>query len=117
MPKPHKKRGDTPLTRLQRTTQKDDLLKPKNRLKIELNRKKSCKKAFVWTKEYIPSGPNSYNFGATDFDYTTGSKHQKPAIVCTIPVGIVRTIIQPDPKKAQLFGLFLQLLSGKRTRF
>jgi hypothetical protein len=30
-------------------------------------------------KNTIPKGLNSYNFGATDFDYTIGSKHQKRA--------------------------------------
>jgi hypothetical protein len=28
-------------------------------------------------KNPSPNGLNSYNFGATDFDYTTGSKPQK----------------------------------------
>jgi hypothetical protein len=34
---------------------------------------------------------DSYNFGATDFDYTTGSKHQKRTIVATIAARKVAT--------------------------
>jgi hypothetical protein len=56
---------------------------------------------------------NSYNFGATDFDYATGS------MVCTVAAGIVRAIIHnsASPQMSQLLNNCWIFCLNKRIRF